>query len=46
MITEILFQSPIGILTIATLVGVFVFLGWMGYIVVRNVRQAGQDQDQ
>lgn len=44
MITEILFQSPIGILTIATLVGVVVFLGWVGYIVVHNVRAAGGDK--
>ncbi|WP_018936974.1 hypothetical protein [Thioalkalivibrio sp. ALJ24] len=46
MITEILFQSPIGILTIATLLGIFVFLGWTGYIVVRNVRKAEQDKNE
>ncbi|PYG01538.1 MULTISPECIES: hypothetical protein [unclassified Thioalkalivibrio] len=44
MITEILFQSPIGILTIATLLGIVVFLGWVGYVVVHNVREAGKNK--
>lgn len=44
MLTEIMFQSPIGILTIITLLGVVAFFGYVGYFIVQGMRQ-DQQQD-
>ncbi|MGM0552586.1 MAG: hypothetical protein ACQETK_02070 [Pseudomonadota bacterium] len=39
MLTEILFQSPIGILSILTLVGIAVFFAYVGYFIVHGMHQ-------
>ncbi|WP_018871727.1 hypothetical protein [Thioalkalivibrio sp. ALJ16] len=39
MLTEIMFQSPIGILTIVTLLGIVAFFGYMGYFILHGMRE-------
>lgn len=42
MLTEIMFQSPIGILTIITLLGIVAFFGYVGYYIIHGMRQDKQ----
>ncbi|MFU8832097.1 MAG: hypothetical protein ACNA7J_08070 [Wenzhouxiangella sp.] len=44
MLTEIMFQSPIGILTIITLLGIVAFFGYVAYYVIHGMRQDKQHE--
>ncbi|WP_018142297.1 MULTISPECIES: hypothetical protein [unclassified Thioalkalivibrio] len=39
MLTEIMFQSPIGILTIITLLGIVAFFAYVGYFIVHGMHE-------
>ncbi len=39
MLMEIMFQSPIGILTIVTLVGIAAFFAYVGYFIVHGMHE-------
>ncbi|WP_017926486.1 hypothetical protein [Thioalkalivibrio sp. HL-Eb18] len=42
MLTEIMFQSPIGILTILTLVGIVAFFVYVGYFILHGMHEDDQ----
>ena len=44
MLMEIMFQSPIGILTILTLVGIVAFFAYVGYFIVHGMHESDKSR--